>query len=681
MAVNTSGVLAGIALAQLSVGARHTCALDINGTAYCWGSNSSGQVGNPDTGLNFQVPVAVDPSQPTTISAGLSHTCKIMSGKAYCWGDNTYGELGNGSTMNSNVPVAVYTGGVLAGVTLTQITAGDTYTCALSSVGTAYCWGMNGSGQLGNSSTSNSTVSVPVYTGGVLAGVTLVQISAGYVSTCALSSTGAAYCWGNGTNGALGNSLATGSNVPVAVYTGGVLSGVVLTQISVGNVAACALSAVGAVYCWGYGGAGTLGNGSTTSVQTTPVAVTTTGTPIAGLTLIQISVRGSTACALSSAGVPYCWGYGPSGQVGNGTTTAYNLLPVAVTTSGALSGVTLTQITASGSVNTTTDFTCALGSTGAAYCWGLDSSGQLGNNSTTQSTTAVTVVATGVLAGVLLTQIDAGTAHVCAMDTTDAVYCWGDGTNGDLGNGSTTQSSVPVTTGGVIPGAPTGVSATGGDALAVIAWTAPSSLGTGTLTGYTATATGTGGPFTCTTTGALTCTITGLTNGVTYSVTVITMTTDGNSPPSSPAQLVTATGVLAISAPATVSLSTAAPGSTATGQMGTVSVTDDRNVGSWTATASSTTFVTGTGGAAQTIPLTNISYWSGPATATTGTGTFTPGQLTAGNSVVLTGPQTAFSLAAGSGVNGASWNPGLSVLVPPGAVAGTYTATITHSVS
>jgi hypothetical protein len=81
------------------------------------------------------------------------------------------------------------------------------------------------------------------------------------------------------------------------------------------------------------------------------------------------------------------------------------------------------------------------------------------------------------------------------------------------------------------------------------------------------------------------------------------------------------------------------------------------------------------------IPLTNISYWSGPATATTGTGTFTPGQLTAGSAVTLTGPQTVFSATTASGVNSASWNPALSVLVPAGAVAGTYTATITHSVS
>jgi pectin methylesterase-like acyl-CoA thioesterase len=96
---------------------------------------------------------------------------------------------------------------------------------------------------------------------------------------------------------------------------------------------------------------------------------------------------------------------------------------------------------------------------------------------------------------------------------------------------------------------------------------------------------------------------------------------------------------------------------------------------------SSSTFTTGAGVGTQIIPLTNITYWSGPPLATTGTGTFTPGQLAAGNAVTLTTPRTAFSLTTGSGVNSASWNPTVSVVVPANAPGGTYTATITHSVS
>ncbi|HSZ31398.1 MAG TPA: hypothetical protein VK784_16785, partial [Pseudonocardiaceae bacterium] len=101
----------------------------------------------------------------------------------------------------------------------------------------------------------------------------------------------------------------------------------------------------------------------------------------------------------------------------------------------------------------------------------------------------------------------------------------------------------------------------------------------------------------------------------------------------------------------------------------------------WTATVTGTAFVSGSGTPQETIPLTQVTYWSGLATAASGSGTFTPGQLAAPNAVNLAVPRVAFSLASGSGVNSASWNPTLSVQVPAAAVAGTYTATITESVS
>ena len=150
-------------------------------------------------------PASAAETYPTTIAAGYDHSCMIVTGQAYCWGDNTYGELGDDSTVSSTAPVPVDTSGVLSGVTLTQITAGNGYTCALASTGRAYCWGYNADGELGNGSTANSRVPVPVTTSGVLAGATLTQISAGEYAACGVSSAGAAYCWGQGTSGQLGN--------------------------------------------------------------------------------------------------------------------------------------------------------------------------------------------------------------------------------------------------------------------------------------------------------------------------------------------------------------------------------------------------------------------------------------------------------------------------------------------
>ena len=527
VAVTATGVLSGQTLTQLTGGTTFTCALDNRGGEFCWGENSNGQAGNPDTANNFLVPVSVM-SQSTMISTGYNHACLLRNGKAYCWGDDTYGELGNNTTTATpqSTPVPVYTGGVLSTLTLIQIGAGQTWTCALASNGNAYCWGNNSTGvglsdaiALGNN--TNTASSVPVLVSG---GLSFTQISVGSDFACGLTSAGLAYCWGNNHSDQMGNGGTALSLVPVAVTAtfGSQLYQLTLTQIAAGTGYACALASTGAAYCWGLGTSGQLGN-SASSTAATAVAVTVSGV-LSGAALVQISTGSTTTCALDSSGAAYCWGAGGSGQLGNGLTTATQTTAVAVTATSI--GSPLVQITAG------TSFACAVASTGAAYCWGLGTGKQLGNNLNTSSTTPVAVTATGALTGATLFQISSGQLATCTQDTTGAFYCWGTNTNGQLGNASTTSSNVPVVVAAIVPGPPTGVSATPGDTTATISWTAPASLGTGTLTGYTATATAASGTFTCTTASAVICVISGLTDGITYSVTVVTLTTDGNSPPS-----------------------------------------------------------------------------------------------------------------------------------------------------
>ena len=255
--------------------------------------------------------------RPASVGAGNAHSCALDSGKAYCWGENDYGQLGDGSTANSSVPVAVHTGGVLAGKTLTQISAGGgggLETCALDSTGGAYCWGDNQNGGLGDGSTANSSVPVAVDTSGVLAGKILTHISVGGDGACALDSAGAAYCWGDNSYGELGDgSTALYSSVPVAVDTGGVLAGQTVTQISAGYEDTCALDSTGAAYCWGDNYYWELGDGSTSSYSSVPVAVDTSGV-LAGQTLIQISAGWWYACVVDAVGAAYCWGTGAPWQ-------------------------------------------------------------------------------------------------------------------------------------------------------------------------------------------------------------------------------------------------------------------------------------------------------------------------------------------------------------------------------
>ncbi|MFJ6197283.1 hypothetical protein [Micromonospora sp. NPDC092111] len=141
-------------------------------------------------------------------------------------------------------------------------------------------------------------------------------------------------------------------------------------------------------------------------------------------------------------------------------------------------------------------------------------------------------------------------------------------------------------------------------------------------------------------------------------------------------------GGLTITVPASANLGTGTEGSTVSGQLGSVTVLDQRAslTPNWTASVISTDFVTGGGTASETIPSINVTYWSGPATATSGDGTFTPGQPTAADAQIINVPRTAFSHTGGTGSNFASWNPTVEVAIPSGAVGGVYTGTVTHSV-
>ncbi|MFZ1243394.1 MAG: hypothetical protein WAQ22_04625 [Candidatus Saccharimonas sp.] len=151
----------------------------------------------------------------------------------------------------------------------------------------------------------------------------------------------------------------------------------------------------------------------------------------------QAVTGGSDTCAIASDNQVYCWGRNYDGRLGNNSTTDSSV-PVAVTTSGALSGKTIRQVAAGNA------HTCALASDNQVYCWGYNSNGQLGNNSTTMSLVPVAVTTSGVLSGKTIRQVTAGGAHTCALASDNQVYCWGYNYYGQLGNNSTANSSVPV---------------------------------------------------------------------------------------------------------------------------------------------------------------------------------------------------------------------------------------------
>ena len=316
-------------------------------------------------------------------------------------------------------PVIQATSVTVAGVTFTSVTAGSFHTCGLTPAGAAYCWGENGNGQLGDGTLAPRLAPVMVAQPG---GLTFTNVTAGSFHTCGLTPARAAYCWGLNVDGRLGDGTTTDRVTPVPVAQP---AGVTFTSVTAGSFHTCGRTPAGAATCWGDNSRGQLGDGTRTN-RVTPVAVAQP----AGVTFTSVTAGELHTCGLTPAGAAYCWG-GNGGQLGDGTTTD-RLTPVAV---AQPAGVTFTSVTA-GAFHT-----CGRTPAGATTCWGVNSRGQLGDGTTTNRVTPVPVAQP---AGVTFTSVTAGAFHTCGRTPAGAAYCWGDNSSGQLGDGTTTDGLTPV---------------------------------------------------------------------------------------------------------------------------------------------------------------------------------------------------------------------------------------------
>jgi alpha-tubulin suppressor-like RCC1 family protein len=286
---------------DISAGNSQTCAVLANGTVRCWGWNFYGQLGDGTT-TDATTPVAVvGLTDAKTVAVGSAFTCALTtSGTVKCWGNNLSGQVGDGTTNNTRKSPVQVSG--LSGVA--AIAAGGGHACALTTGGAVKCWGLNGSGQIGDGSTTNRPS--PVQVTGLTSGV--AAISSRNEHTCALTTSGAVRCWGADNKGQLGDGLTANRTTP---YTVPSISGA--TAITTGYAHTCAVVS-GAVKCWGWNTVGQLGDGTTVD---RPSPVTVAG----GSGVAALSGGNYFTCALTSGGAVKCWGQGAYGQLGDGAMT------------------------------------------------------------------------------------------------------------------------------------------------------------------------------------------------------------------------------------------------------------------------------------------------------------------------------------------------------------------------
>ncbi len=349
---------------EITAGVGHTCMLTNSGRVECWGSNQFGQLGgdqgaftllahSPDSSAQnhsswVKTNVRGLPRKVTAIAAGFYHTCALdVNGGVYCWGLNNLGQLGDGTIIQRDKAVGVM--GLESGVTL--IEAGAMHTCALLENGGVKCWGDNSEGQLGNGTTLNSPKPVDVLN----LPESIRQLSAGVVFTCALTQEGKLFCWGNGQNGRFGNKF-------VESY---------LTLIKVKDLKEL---------------------------------------------LVVITAGDYHLCGRTDANDAICWGALSS--------ELYFSPKNPVVVNGIPEGVAL-LVAGSG-------FTCSLTTTDNVKCWGDNYFGQLGNGTNLGSWDAV--IAMNLTANVL--RIGSGSAHACALLFDGDVLCWGDCSAGQCGDSS-----------------------------------------------------------------------------------------------------------------------------------------------------------------------------------------------------------------------------------------------------
>jgi alpha-tubulin suppressor-like RCC1 family protein len=358
--------------------------------------------------LDGEAPVALPP--PVLFASlgggGADHNCMIKGEAAFCAGSNGSGEIGDKTTTGRNRPTAVF------GLTtkVTSIGVGQNHACAVMD-GAAWCWGLGTSGQLGIGTNDNHATpqAVPTLAANIL------HMTAGFNFSCAATVAGAVSCFGGNGQGQLGvgSTAASDTPTPALIVTTGV------TALAAGTAHICAIK-TGALYCWGRNVEGELGLGTTGAVVSTPTLV-----PGLETLVTSVAAKGNTTCAIKDKAL-YCWGSNLEGQIAQGNVGGFFAIPKLVKDVGVTD------------VKVGVSHICGI-FTGILNCWGGNASGQIGNNTKTRQLTPLPI--TGLDANILA--IGLGETNTCVLGKT-ASHCWGRGQQGELGVGTNVDKLIPT---------------------------------------------------------------------------------------------------------------------------------------------------------------------------------------------------------------------------------------------
>lgn len=392
---------------QISSGGSHTCGITTTGVLKCWGDNSHGKLGDGTT-ANKNTPLTIDQgTNYVQVSAGQEHTCGITTtGTLKCWGYNLYGRLGDGTTTDRNSPVTID-----PGTNYTQVSASRGHTCGITTTGTLKCWGGASGGQLGYGSISSqySPVNIDL-------GVQYSKIAGGSDHTCGITDNNLLKCWGYNSRGEIGDGTTTQRNLPVVIDFG-----VKYTQVAGGSAHTCGINTNGTLKCWGGNDNGQIGDGAF-SFEPTPSSVNSQ------LSFVKISSGSGHSCGITTTGSLMCWGRNDYGQLGDGTLRKKN------------SPVSIDPGTSFSKVSSSYYHTCGITTTGTLKCWGRNNYGQLGNDSYVDTSSPIVIDSSN-----QYKQVSAGHAHTCGVTLSGDLRCWGNNNSSQLGDGTQTLRKLPIT--------------------------------------------------------------------------------------------------------------------------------------------------------------------------------------------------------------------------------------------